>query len=67
MTKRNPLFLHLMLTLFLLLPGAAFASAGSPGQLLDLTGHWVGITALMIFVLAYVVVILEEFLHLRKS
>ncbi len=35
--------------------------------MLDLTGHWVGITSLIIFVIAYVVVILEEFLHLRKS
>jgi NhaD family Na+/H+ antiporter len=34
---------------------------------LDLTGHWVGIVALLIFVLAYVFVIVEEFTHLRKS
>jgi len=34
---------------------------------LDLTGHWVGITALLIFVLAYLLVVIEEFTHLRKS
>jgi len=34
---------------------------------MDLTGHWVGTTALIIFVLAYAVVIAEEFTHLRKS
>ena len=34
---------------------------------LDLTTHWAGITALVIFLLAYVLVILEEPLHLRKS
>ena len=34
---------------------------------LDLTTHWAGITALLIFLLAYVLVILEEPLHLRKS
>ena len=34
---------------------------------LDLTTHWAGITALVIFVLAYVLVVLEEPLHLRKS
>lgn len=33
----------------------------------DLTAHWVGITALIIFVLAYVLVIGEEYTHLRKS
>jgi len=34
---------------------------------LDLTGHWVGVFALLIFVLAYFLVIVEEFTHLRKS
>ncbi|ADE15693.1 Citrate transporter [Nitrosococcus halophilus Nc 4] len=33
----------------------------------DLTQHWVGYSALLIFVIAYVIVILEERLHLRKS
>ena len=34
---------------------------------LDLTATWVGITALVVFVLAYALVIGEEVLHLRKS
>ncbi|MGL6210752.1 MAG: sodium:proton antiporter NhaD, partial [Paracoccaceae bacterium] len=34
---------------------------------LDLTGHWAGIAGLVIFVLAYTLVILEEATHLRKS
>ena len=34
---------------------------------MDLTGHWVGAAALLIFVLAYALVIVEEFTHLRKS
>jgi len=34
---------------------------------MDLTGHWVGITALTLFVAAYGAVIAEEFTHLRKS
>ena len=34
---------------------------------MDLTGHWVGVTALLIFVLAYLLVVIEEFTHLRKS
>ena len=34
---------------------------------MDLTGHWVGITSLTLFVLAYALVIAEEFTRLRKS
>ncbi len=34
---------------------------------MDLTAHWVGIAAIVIFVLAYSLVIVEEFTHLRKS
>jgi Na+/H+ antiporter NhaD/arsenite permease-like protein len=34
---------------------------------LDLTHNWAGITALIVFVLAYSLVISEEFTHLRKS
>ena len=33
----------------------------------DLTGHWTGLLALAIFVIAYGLVIAEEALHLRKS
>lgn len=33
----------------------------------DLTTHWVGLTALLLFVLAYLLVIAEEFTHLKKS
>ena len=34
---------------------------------LDLTTHWIGWTALAVFLAAYVLVVLEERLHLRKS
>lgn len=34
---------------------------------MDLTGHWVGATALLVFGLAYLLVILEEYTHVRKS
>jgi NhaD family Na+/H+ antiporter len=34
---------------------------------LDLTEHWVGLAALLIFIVAYLVVMVEEFIHLRKS
>jgi NhaD family Na+/H+ antiporter len=36
-------------------------------QELDLTGHWAGILSLVIFVVAYVMVVFEEATHMRKS
>ncbi len=33
---------------------------------MDLTTHWVGIAAIVLFVAAYSLVILEEYIHLRK-
>jgi NhaD family Na+/H+ antiporter len=52
--------------LFFLLPDVALAAEGGSKHL-DLTGHWVGFTALGIFALAYALVMAEEFTHLRKS
>jgi len=49
----------------ILMPLAAFASESS--ERLDLTGNWVGITSVMLFFVAYLVVMAEEFTHLRKS
>ncbi len=34
---------------------------------MDLTTHWVGVAAILLFVAAYSLVITEEFTHLRKS
>jgi NhaD family Na+/H+ antiporter len=34
---------------------------------MDLTAHWVGVSAIVLFVAAYSLVITEEFTHLRKS
>ncbi len=51
-----PIFLIFM-------PFPALAS----GTALDLTQHTAGYTALLLFVLAYAVVVAEEFTHLRKS
>lgn len=56
-------FSLLMASLFI--PGLAIASEQS--SRIDLTGHWVGITALIFFVVAYLFVMAEEFIHLRKS
>ncbi len=54
------------LLLTALLPVGAFASEDTINRL-DLTGHWVGYTAIAVFVAAYTLVMAEEFLHLRKS
>jgi NhaD family Na+/H+ antiporter len=51
--------------LFAALPATSWASAEV--KPLDLTLTWVGIASLIVFVLAYVLVMAEEFLHLRKS
>jgi NhaD family Na+/H+ antiporter len=48
------------------LPTLAFA-AETHGAKLDLTSHWVGYTAVAVFVAAYIFVMLEEMTHLRKS
>jgi len=63
----NPLLNRLCIAIAgLLLPGLSIASASSDGSL-DLTGSVVGYSALTIFVIAYIVVMSEEFTHLRKS
>ncbi len=49
-----------------MLPGLGLAVENA-GQPLDLTGHWVGLFSIAIFVLAYLLVMAEEFTHLRKS
>lgn len=58
----------LVLPLMVLPSGATFAQASTEHAAgLDLTSSWVGITAIMLFVLAYALVIAEEFTNLRKS
>jgi len=54
----------LLITL-LLMPLLAFASEGS--ERIDLTESWMGITSVLLFFVAYLVVMAEEFIHLRKS
>lgn len=46
-------------------PQISFASEDV--KFLDLTNHWVGYASVAIFVLAYVLVIAEEEIHMRKS
>lgn len=49
----------------LLFPSLALAA--DLNAQINLTNHWVGITALGLFFVAYLVVMAEEFIHLRKS
>lgn len=51
--------------LAILLP--AVASASGDAKPVDFTGHWGGWVSLLVFIIAYAMVIGEETLHLRKS
>jgi len=56
----------------LFLPGALAlislpVAAADTGLAQQLGGHWAGLTALVIFIIAYALVISEETIHLRKS
>ena len=55
-------FFLILLGLF---PSLSFAASTSPS--LDLTNHMAGYLALIVFVIAYGFVMVEEFTHLRKS
>ncbi len=62
----KPLAYILLMLVATLCPNIAFAS-GVIDQTIDLTSHWLGYTIIAIFVLAYILVVFEEQLHLRKS
>ncbi|MFT5032077.1 MAG: lipid-A-disaccharide synthase-like uncharacterized protein [Bacteroidia bacterium] len=56
-----------ILLFFTLMASSSAIALSDAANTLDLTWHWVGYAAIAIFVLAYVLVILEEKIHLRKS
>jgi Na+/H+ antiporter NhaD/arsenite permease-like protein len=58
--------LRLLCLLLLALPGTALAAAVPEGGP-DLTMHWAGFVCIAIFAVAYVLVVMEEWIHLRKS
>ena len=60
---------YLLLSVFILFISAssAFASEGHADVMHNMTGSFLGIFALVLFVAAYSLVILEEKIHLRKS
>lgn len=66
----HPVLRTLVLVLLALAPATLFATEAAPpleAATLDLTATWVGYWALIIFVIAYALVMGEEFTHLRKS
>jgi len=64
--SRHSLITTLIFSLFLFaFPQISFASADV--KMLDLTAHWVGYASIVVFVLAYILVIAEEEIHMRKS
>jgi Na+/H+ antiporter NhaD/arsenite permease-like protein len=60
-------FLKTLLITALLFIFPQMAMASSDVHLLDLTSHWVGYVSLILFVFAYILVIVEEEIHMRKS
>ena len=56
-----------LVTLMLAFSPQLAIAAGSSANHMDLTQHTVGFVAIGIFVVAYALVMAEEFLHLRKS
>ena len=57
----------LMSILIFIFPQVSFAAGAGDLPLINLTNHWVGYASLAIFVFAYVLVILEDKIHMRKS
>lgn len=58
-------YILVLLSLMMSFPNLAFAAEANEG--LNLTHHWVGISAIIIFLIAYAFVMAEEYTHLRKS
>lgn len=56
-----------VLIITLLFSSIAIAMESSHTETLSLTNHWVGFIAIFIFFVAYMFVMAEEFIHLRKS
>lgn len=64
--KKPHLITIIISLIYFAMPQMAFA-AGGEVPLLDLTAHWIGYAAVAVFVIAYILVIAEEEIHMRKS
>jgi Na+/H+ antiporter NhaD/arsenite permease-like protein len=64
----NTMMSYFLAAVVLLAPGMSLASeAPAAGQPVDFTSSGVGLFAIAVFLLAYLLVMAEEFTHLRKS
>jgi Na+/H+ antiporter NhaD/arsenite permease-like protein len=57
----------IILFLVFLIPNLALSSTANSTEILDLTNHWAGYLAIFLFVIAYMLVMVEEFTHFKKS
>ncbi|OYV16568.1 MAG: transporter, partial [Methylococcaceae bacterium NSP1-2] len=64
--KKSPCTKYLSILLIFCLPSVTLA-AEEPAKALNLTQHWVGYTALVIFSVAYLLAMIEEVTELKKS
>jgi len=64
-SNRSVLITVVFSLLLFVFPQISFASGDV--KMLDLTAHWVGYASIVIFILAYILVIAEEEIHMRKS
>lgn len=67
MTGFTRILLPLTTFLSLFLPACVWAASGYANETLDLTSSNIGYISLLIFVIAYLFVMAEEYTHLRKS
>lgn len=65
--RKNSITSMLVGVLLTLIPGIALATSSAIAIPVDLTNSSVGLFAVGIFILAYVLVMTEEFTHMRKS
>ena len=63
----NKLITASIFALTLLSPSLTIATTGEVHQPMDLTDSAIGFTAIALFTFAYLLVMAEEFIHLRKS
>ena len=69
--RKFPLYiagvLAVIVCLVMATPVLAAAMGADSVAALNLTGHWTGITALVVFIITYGLIVSEENIHLRKS
>ncbi|MBU1181420.1 MAG: sodium:proton antiporter, partial [Proteobacteria bacterium] len=60
------LFIHIILLMFIFTTSLAFGGDNNVETVVDMTGSAYGYLGILIFILAYSLVPLENYIHLRK-